>query len=153
MLHLWRGRRRAAGRKELLAEPSQDTVRNSTRKLNQKNEQATMILNKGEKIHVVHRRHFEKDVHRHFVGVVEEYEAGVARATGNVFTVDQTKYTYVRRPEKRTRLIAVSSGELLINILPPSVDLDKIVYHQEKKSVRVTDGSDWHLDLSEFTWT
>ena len=111
-----------------------------------------MILNKGEKIHVVHRRHFEKDVHRHFVGVIEEYEAGVARATGHVFTVDHATYAYVRRPEKRTRLIAVASGDLLVNILPPSVDLEKIIYKQEKKSVRVTDGTDWHLDLSEFTW-
>ena len=111
-----------------------------------------MILNKGEKIHVVHRRHFEKDVHRHFVGVVEEYEAGVARATGHVFTVDHATYAYVRRPEQRTRLIAVASGDLLVNILPPSVDLEKIIYKQEKKSVRVTDGTDWHLDLSEFTW-
>jgi hypothetical protein len=66
--------------------------------------------------------------------------------------VDLTKYAFVRRPEKRTRLIAVYSGELLINILPASVDLEKIVYRQEKKSVRVTDGTDWHLDLSEFTW-
>jgi hypothetical protein len=37
----------------------------------------------------------------------------------------------------------------LVNVLPPEVDLDKIVYKLEKKSVRVTDGSDWYLDISE----
>jgi hypothetical protein len=31
-------------------------------------------------------------------------------------------------------------------------DLDKVTYQQEAKAVRVTDGSNWHLDLSEFPW-
>jgi hypothetical protein len=111
-----------------------------------------MILQQGEKIHVIHRRHFEKDHHRHFVGMVEGYEHGVARVSGNVFTVDPVKFAYVRRPEKRTRIISIVSGDLLINVLPPHVDLDKVVYKQEKGAVRVTDGSDWYLDISEFTW-
>ena len=62
------------------------------------------------------------------------------------------KYLFVRRPEKRTRVISLVSGDVLINVLPDSVNLDKIVYKQEKKAVRVTDGSDWYLDLSEVTW-
>lgn len=111
-----------------------------------------MILKKGEKIHVIHRRHFEKDHHRHFIGVVESYESGVARVTGHVYTVDPVKFAYIRRPEVRTRLIAVVSGDLLINILPENVQLDKIVYRTEKKAVRVTDGSQWYLDISEFGW-
>ncbi|HYV26022.1 MAG TPA: hypothetical protein VFA77_00680 [Candidatus Eisenbacteria bacterium] len=111
-----------------------------------------MILQPGEKLHVIHRRYFEKESRRHFVGIVEAYEGGVARVTGNVFTVDRTKFAFVRRPEMRTRIISLVSGDVLVNVIPPSVDLDKVVYKQEKKSVRVTDGSDWHLDLSEFTW-
>jgi hypothetical protein len=111
-----------------------------------------MILAPGEKIHVIHRRHYEKDHHRHFIGLVDAYESGVARVTGNVYTVDLVKFAFVKRTERRTRLIAISSGDLLLNIIPPEVDLDKIVYRQEQKSVRVTDGSAWHLDLSEFAW-
>jgi hypothetical protein len=45
-----------------------------------------------------------------------------------------------------------STGDLLINVLPAHVDLEKVVYKLEKKSVRVTDGSDWYLDISEFAW-
>ncbi len=111
-----------------------------------------MILKKGEKIHVIHRRHFEKDHHRHFIGTVEAYEDGVARVTGHVYTVDPVKFAYIRRPEVRTRLISIVSGDLLVNILPTNVDLEKIVYRAEKKAVRVTDGSEWHLDISEFGW-
>jgi hypothetical protein len=111
-----------------------------------------MLLQKGEKIHVIHRRHSDKDPHRHFVGVVDAYEGGIARVTGYLFVVDPVKFVFFRRPEKRIRIIALSSGEVLANVLPPSVDLEKVVYKQERKSVRVTDGSDWHLDISEFAW-
>ena len=111
-----------------------------------------MILRKGEKIHVIHRRLFEKEPHRHFIGVVEEYETGVAQVTGYVYTVDPVKFAFIRRAEKRTRIISVVSGDLLVNVIPPAVDLEKIIYKQEAKSVRVTDGSEWRLDLSEFAW-
>lgn len=113
---------------------------------------ATMILKPGEKVHVIHRRHYEKDHHRHFIGVVEAYDLGVARVTGHVYTVDPVKFAFMRRPEVRTRLVSVVSGDVLINIIPNKVNLEKITYKQERKAVRVTDGSDWHLDLSEYTW-
>jgi hypothetical protein len=111
-----------------------------------------MILEKGEKVHVIHRRNFEKDPHRHFVGVVDAYENGIARVTGHIYTVDLVKFSFFRRQEQRTRIIPLGSGDVLVNVLPPSVDLAKITYKQEKKSVRVTDGSDWHMDISEFAW-
>jgi hypothetical protein len=39
---------------------------------------------------------------------------------------------------------------LIINVLPPQVDLSKIVYqhHHSGKELTVTDGSDWRLCLS-----
>ena len=111
-----------------------------------------MTLKKGEKIHVIHRRHFEKDSHRHFVGVVDDYDNGVARVTGHVYTVDFSKFTFVRRPEVRVRLISIVSGDVLVNILPVSVDLEKVIYQQQKKGVRVTDGSEWHIEIGEYAW-
>jgi len=111
-----------------------------------------MILTQGEKVHIIHRRQYEKDHHRHFVGVVESYEGGVARVTGNVYTVDPVKFSFMRRAETRTRLVAVASGDVLVNVIPASVNLEKIMYKTERKAVRVTDGSSWYLDLSEYTW-
>ena len=113
---------------------------------------APMILQKGEKIHIIHRRHFEKDPHRHFLGVVDAYENGLARVTGHIYTVDNVKFNFYRRPDQRTRIVALNSGDLLINIVPSSVDLDKVVYRQEKKSVRVTDGGEWFMDISDLAW-
>jgi hypothetical protein len=111
-----------------------------------------MILKQGEKIHVIHRRRYEREPHRHFVGIVEAYESGLARVNGHVYTVDTVKSAFFRRPDKRTRILAIGSGDLLVNVVPPEVDLEKIVYKLEKKSVRVTDGSDWYLDISELAW-
>lgn len=111
-----------------------------------------MILQKGEKIHVIHRRHLEKEPQRHFVGIVDAYENGIARVTGHVFAVDAVKAVFFRRPELRTRIIALQTGDTLVNILPPSVDLEKIVYKQEKKSLRVTDDNGWHMDISDLAW-
>ena len=111
-----------------------------------------MILQKGEKIHVIHRRHLEQEPHRHFLGIVDAYENGLARVTGHIFAVDSANYVFFRRPELRTRILSLHSGDLLVNILPPTVDLEKVVYHQEKKSLRVTDNNGWHMDISEFAW-
>jgi hypothetical protein len=111
-----------------------------------------MILQPGEKLHVIHRRKMDREPHRHFVGVVEAYENGVARVTGNVYTVDTVKSAFFRRPDKRTRILAIGSGDLIVNVLPAEVNLDKIVYKLEKKAVRVTDGSNWYLDISELAW-
>jgi hypothetical protein len=111
-----------------------------------------MILQKGEKIHVIHRRTLDKEPHRHFVGVVDAYENGIARVTGHIFAVDSVKFVFFRRPEVRTRIISLHAGDVLVNIVPPSVDLEKVIYKQEKKSLRVTDGSGWHMDISDFAW-
>lgn len=110
-----------------------------------------MILKQGEKVHIIHRRIFEKDHHRHFLGVVDAYDGGVARVTGHVYTVDPVKFTFIKRPEVRTRLVSIVSGDVLVNIIPAKVNLEKVIYKQERKAVRVTDG-DWHLDLSEQSW-
>jgi hypothetical protein len=111
-----------------------------------------MVLAPGEKIHVIHRRRFEKEPHRHFAGIVDAYEPGLARVTGHVFTVDTAKFSFFRRPEKRTRILSIYSGDLIVNILPANIEMEKIVYTLEKRSVRVTDGSDWYLDISELAW-
>jgi hypothetical protein len=111
-----------------------------------------MLLLKGEKIHVVHRRLFEKDIRKHFVGEVEDYEAGVLRALGHVFVIEDVKENMFRRkPERRTRIIPLDHS-VFINVLPASVDLEKIRYESRGGGLRVTDGGTWHMDVKEFGW-
>lgn len=111
-----------------------------------------MILENGEKVHIIHRRLLEKEAQRHFVGIVNAYENGIARVTGHIYTVDPVKAAFFRRPELRTRIISLITGDVLVNVLPSSVNLEKIVYKQESKSVRVTDESGWQMEISDLAW-
>ena len=112
-----------------------------------------MILKSGEKIHVVHRRMFDKDTRKHFVGEVEAYEHGVVRALGHVFVIDDpAENIFRKKSELRSRLISISAGNVYVNVLPPTVDLEQIRYENKGRALRITDGSEWHLDLKEFGW-
>ena len=109
------------------------------------------IIAPGELIHVLHR--FEKEVRRHFVGQVEAANDAVARASGYVFVVDDPRtHHFVKRPERRTKLIALGDGELLINVLPSSVKLEDVRYETKDHRLYVTDGKKWRMDLKEFGW-
>ncbi len=111
------------------------------------------ILNPGEKIHVIHRRHFEKDARRHFVGQVECCEHGIARASGHVFVVDDlNKHMFVKRPDRRTKLIPIASGDVIVNVLPLDVNLEEVRYELKDRSLFVTDGRNWRMDVKEFGW-
>lgn len=112
-----------------------------------------MILQPTEKIHVVHRRLFEKDTRKHFVGVVECCENGLVRAVGHVFVIEDAKENIFRRKEElRTRIISLNSQSVYVNVLPPEVNLDEIRYENTGHEMHITDGSDWHLDVKEFGW-
>jgi hypothetical protein len=117
------------------------------------NENNTTILIPGEKIHVIHRRRFDKDVRRHFVGEVESYGQGIARASGYVFVIDDlNKHLFVKRPDRRIKLIAISSGDLIVNVIPPTVQVERVTYELKDRSLVVTDGSNWSMDVKEFGW-
>ena len=120
---------------------------------NQMKENNAAILSPGEKIHVMHRRRFEKDVRRHFVGEVESYEQGVARASGYVFVIDDlSKHLFVKRPDRRTKLIPIMSGDVIVNVISPTVDVENVAYELKDRSLVVTDGSAWTMDVKEFGW-
>ena len=106
------------------------------------------LLSPGEKIHVMHRRRFDKDVRRHFVGEVESYEEGVARASGYVFVIDDlSKHLFVKRPDRRTKLVPIGSGDVIVNVIPADVDLERVAYEIKDRTLLVTDGSGWSMGL------
>ncbi len=112
-----------------------------------------MILQPGEKIHVAFRQRHEGEVRRHFVGIVEQCEGTLVRVKGFQFA-EEIKLSkvanFVKREDVRMRIIPLDSESVIVNILPKEVDIEKIVYKFDVAgTVRVTDGSDWHLDLSQ----
>lgn len=111
------------------------------------------MLRPGDKIHVMHRRRFEKDVRRHFVGEIELYEPGVARASGYVFVIDDlSQHLFVKRPDRRTKIVPILSADVIVNVIPKAVDLEQVAYELKDRNLVVTDGSDWSMDVKEFGW-
>ena len=108
-----------------------------------------MILSAGETIHVIHRQLFQTDVRRHFIGKVEAFDDILVRATGYVFAADAKLNRFTRHGVPRTRIICLSTETLIINVVPEHVDIEKVTYNYVSgDKTTVTDGSDWHLDLT-----
>ncbi len=112
-----------------------------------------MILESGAKVLVVHRRLFENDVSRFFVGTVDAYEAGMARVTGFTFTKDPFIGGHQRKPEPRTKIMSLSSGTLIVYQLPNSIDISKLRYeHDRDGRVFLLDDANFKMDLTETTF-
>lgn len=111
--------------------------------------QTERILKTGEKIHVIHRQLYEGDARRHFIGVVEACEGAIARVTGYLFAMDSKLNQFVKRNSSRTRLIPLDSAGVIVNVLPATAQIERITYkYRPAGDVLVTDGGDWHLDLT-----
>lgn len=111
-----------------------------------------MIIEPGEKIHVVERQFYEGDVRQHFVGIVERCEGSIVRLEGYLYA-DVIKLgsvvDFVKRAGLRTRVISLDSPSLIVRVLPKHVDIDKITYKFDTGGhIRLTDGSDWQMELS-----
>lgn len=110
-----------------------------------------MILKTGEKIHVITRRNFEGDMRRHFIGDVIEANGSLARVVGYAFIFDTMTSDYIRRPDKRTRIISLADAGNIINVLPESADIERARYTQSQESkMIVTDDRSFTLDINEF---
>jgi hypothetical protein len=118
-----------------------------------KHDMKNNILKTGENIHVIHRRRFDKDIRRHFVGGVEAYEGGLVRATGYVFVVDElNEHLFAKRPDRRTKLIPLASGDVIVNVLPEDLDIEQVRYELDGRKLWLTDGNGWKMDVKEFGW-
>jgi hypothetical protein len=107
-----------------------------------------MVLNDGEYVHIIHRQLFPDDGQRHFVGTVETHEGNLARVRGYLFAMDRQRNAFVRREQLRTRVISLNDA-VIVNVLPSHVKIDQITYATRPNGdVHVTDGTDWHLDIT-----
>jgi len=111
-----------------------------------------MILEQGDKLHVMTRRGFNEDLRRHFVGEVQAATETTARAEGYVFVFDVTVNEFVKRPEKRVRIFGLADSGHIINVLPRTVDIEAVHYGQSKdQRLVLTDDKSFSLDINEFS--
>lgn len=109
-----------------------------------------MIVEIGEKIHIMARRRFEQDIRRHFVGTVLTSDGSVVRTEGYTFVFDANKDNYDKRPEERTRIFDLSDSGYVVNIIPKETVLEKVIYKLSDRRLVVTDEKTFSLDVNEF---
>ncbi len=108
-----------------------------------------MVLKVGEKIHVIVRRVFERDVRRHFIGEVEAVSDVAARVRGYTFLMDKGTNQFLRRSE-RTRVISLVDAGNAITVLPPESRIEEARYeYSEKEGMMITDGATFQIEINE----
>lgn len=109
-----------------------------------------MILDIGEKVHIIERRLFKEDARRHFVGEITRCTESNIRVIGYDWAIE-TMRGFVRKPEKRERIMVLNEG-LIINVIPRDVNIEDITYiTTPQRNQMVTDGKKFSLDITEFT--
>jgi len=108
------------------------------------------MLELGEKLLIVHRRLFEKDAPRFFVGEVQKYEQGIVKVKGYTFVKDLFSGNMKRKSDLRTKVMSIVSGALIVYQLPVVVLLDSVTFSLDQDGGLVlTDGGGFSMDMSE----
>jgi hypothetical protein len=109
-----------------------------------------MILERGSHVLVVHRRLFDGDKARFFIGRVDDYDSAVARITGHTWVQDTFNGKVLKKEGARTKILSLSSGTLIVYALPNPVDNESIkIDYDHNGRILVSDGKSLKLDLSE----
>ncbi|MFC1624394.1 hypothetical protein ACFL28_03670 [Candidatus Omnitrophota bacterium] len=110
-----------------------------------------MILEKGEKVHIVERRYFPDDVRRHFCGEVIDSTEHLLRVAGYAWAWDARTSQFIKRKSNRERLFCLGD-RLTINLLPKEADLDNVKYsYSREEGHMVTDSKSFSFNITEFS--
>src|SRR6202795_2037542 len=107
-------------------------------------------LNDGDRVLIIDRKLFKDDNTRFFVGVIEEYDAVSVRVRGYPFHLSPYEISGAERHgEERVRVISLAAGDL-IYLMPRELDCAKLQMRRSPKSLILSDGEQYSLDLSEW---
>ena len=110
-----------------------------------------MIIEVGEKVHVIYRALYDNSTRRHFLGEVLAAEKAICRIEGFVFIYDAKTTTFIRKPERRVTVIDLSESGYVVNLIEPAIGLDKVVYrYVQNVGLIATDDKNFTLNINEF---
>ena len=110
-----------------------------------------MVIEVGEKLHIMYRSLYEKSTRRHFIGSVVAANDALCRIEGYVFIYDEKKTEFVRKPELRTTIIDLAESGFIVNIISPDVELEVVRYrYAQDVGLIATDDKGFSLNINEF---
>ncbi len=108
------------------------------------------MLEQGEKLLIVHRRLFEKDTPRFFVGEVQAYEAGIAKVKGYTFVKDLFSGNMKKKSASRIKIMPIVSGTFIVYQLPVTVLLDSVRFDLDQDGALILkDDGGFSMDVAE----
>lgn len=107
-------------------------------------------LGDGDRVLIIDRKLFKDDNTRFFIGVVEEYDSIAVRVRGYPFHLSPYEISGAERHgEERVRIVSMSGGDLIYT-MPRELDVSKVQLRRSPKSLMMTDGEAFTVDLSEW---
>ncbi len=110
-----------------------------------------MILETGDVVLVSHRRMFERDEVRFFLGQTVACEGPLLKAEGYTFVRDLSNGHIIKKEEKRKKVLSLDSPGHIVYQLPSDIDVDKVDIESGNGDAYMVDGSRKILNLSERT--
>jgi hypothetical protein len=107
------------------------------------------MLETGNKILVAHRRLFSKDEPRYFIGEVTDYDQGISKLSGYSFVRDAMTGNFIRKNDRRTKIVSIHSGAFLFYLLPDATDLEALRFHINGAELLLSDGSTLSMNMTE----
>ena len=108
-------------------------------------------LKEGRQILIAHRRLFEHDEVRFFLGEIDEYEVGIVKVRGHSFVHDKTSGSFIKKTDTQVKILSLSSGTLLVYQLPEPVLSMRCDFETANLHVSLTDGKEFTMNLTEHT--
>lgn len=108
-----------------------------------------MLLNEGDNLLIAHRRLFDKDESRFFLGKVVAYDMGLVKVQGHSFVRDVLSGRIIEKAELRTKIFSLTSGTLLVYQLPGTVSMDSFVLTADEGRLHATDGKGFKMNLAD----
>ena len=108
-----------------------------------------MMLESGDTVLIAHRRLFEGDAARFFIGRTIACEGPLFKAEGYSFTRDLSNGHIIKKEEKRIKVLSLSSPGQIVYQLPGDIELESIDIVSRNADAILVAGSRHIMDLSE----
>ena len=110
-----------------------------------------MIIEIGDVVLVSHRRMFERDEVRYFIGRTLACEGPLLKAQGFSFVRDLSNGHIIKKLERRIKIISLDSPGHIVYQLPHDINIDKLDIDSGNGDAFILDGTRRVLNLSEHT--
>ena len=105
------------------------------------------MFSEGDTVLVAHRRLVRGDAPHFFVGRGDACQAGVVKATGHSYVRDPVTGRMVEKTDRRTTVLTVASGTLLVYQLPFATVVEAVSFTWAGGRVTAADGTGFSMNL------